>query len=236
MARSPLHRPAARAAVVVATATLLGSSLAIVAPHTAGTAAAATCSSASKATKKDSSTVGVTHSYSKSVAMTAGAGSKVTYKVDVGTSGIGNPYVQSITDVPPAGFAKPTAKVTAFHLVGGLKEEQVPVVASANGWKVANSGWSVNSSHPVTASFTYDLPLTSIPGVPVTSGGIEVTGTVGVGTSLPKLTACYLTRVISPGEAIGSVSNDLSSSGSTEDIISSIVEGIVSGALAGVGS
>ncbi|MGB3303938.1 hypothetical protein [Gordonia sp. (in: high G+C Gram-positive bacteria)] len=234
MSRSAVRRPVARAVAVVATTALLGGGLAFVAPQTAGTATAAGCDSANRATKDAG--LGITHNYSKSVAMTAGAGAKVTYKIDVGTSNGGNPYVNTIVDTPPAGFGKPTAKVRAYHFLEGLKEEVVAVEAAGKGWKVGSGGWSVTSGNPVTASFTYDLPLASVPGVPVTSGGIEVVGTVGVSNKLPDLTACYLTRIMTPGEAIGSVGDDLSSSGSTQDIISDVVEGIVSGALAGAGS
>ncbi|EGD56547.1 hypothetical protein [Gordonia neofelifaecis] len=230
-----MSRSAATRLVLAATVSaLIASGAAAVAPQTIGAANAASCDPASRATK--SAPAGVTHSYSKAVKETAGALAKVTYQIDIGTSGIGNPYVHSITDTPPSGFGKPTAKVTAFHLAGGLKEETVPVVADGTGWKVANSGWFVNSSNPVKASFTYDMPLSSIPGLPVTSGGITVTGTVGVGASLPDLKACFLTRVMTPGEAIGSIGDDLSSSGSTHSIISDVVSGVVSGILSGAGS
>lgn len=234
--RTSARQTVSRTVAITAAAALLGGGVVAVSASTAGTASAAECRAASKDSKKDLSTVGVTHDYAKSVAMTAGAGSKVTYKIDVSTNGIGNPYVHSVVDVPPSGFSKPTAKVRAFHVVGGLKEESVPVVADGKGWKVANSGWMVNSSNPLTVSFTYNLPLSSVPGVPVTSGGIAVTGTAGVSHNFPDLTACYLTRVMSPGEAIGSVGDDLSSSGSTQSIISDITSGIVGGVLDGAGS
>lgn len=236
MPRSAARPFAGRAVAVAVATTLLGGGLTAVSAQTAGVASAAECRAASKASKKDISTVGITHDYAKSVAMTAGAGSKVTYKIDVSTNGIGSPLVQSVVDVPPKGFSIPTAKVRAYHLLGGLKEESVPVVADGKGWKVTNSGWTVNSSNPLTVSFTYNLPLSSVPGVPVTSGGIAVTGTAGVSADFPDLTACYLTRPMSPGEAIGSVGDDLSSSGSTQSIIGDVVSGIVGGALDGAGS
>ncbi|WP_412475610.1 hypothetical protein ACK8HH_05710 [Gordonia sp. LUNF6] len=225
--------PLSRTTSLVTAAALICGGLTAASVGAAGGADAATCSSASRTTKKATL---ATHNYSESVTQTAGALAKVTYTIDVGTSGAGNPYVNSITDTPPAGFGKPTAKVRAYHFLTGLKEEAVPVTASGTGWKVSNTGWSVTSSHPVTASFTYDMPLSEIPGFPVTSGGIAVTGTVGVDGTFPGLTACFLTRPMSPGEAIGSVSGDLSSSGSTQDIISEVVAGLVGGVIGGIGS
>ncbi|MFJ2836096.1 hypothetical protein ACIO52_12115, partial [Nocardia sp. NPDC087230] len=56
-----------------------------------GTAAAAgSCSISSHAEKRDASTVGITHVYDKTAsAEQIGVGTSVTYKVVVGTTGIG---------------------------------------------------------------------------------------------------------------------------------------------------
>ncbi|GEE01969.1 hypothetical protein nbrc107696_24150 [Gordonia spumicola] len=228
--RSP---SASRLAALLSAAVLVGAGFTGAAAHSAGVSDAATCDASSRATKDAG--LGVTHTYAKSVTQTAGAGATVTYTIDVGTTGIGNPYVQSVTDIPPAGFAKPTAKATVYFAIGGRKTVEVPVTAAGSGWQVSTTGWFVNASNPATVKFTYPMPTFSIPGQTVTSGGIEVTGTVGVGNKLPGLTACFLTRVISPGEAIGSVGADLSSSGSTESIIENTVSSIIKGILGGIG-
>ncbi|WP_341257763.1 hypothetical protein [Gordonia malaquae] len=222
-----------RTTTVIASATLIGAGITGVAAQTAGVANAAGCEASSRATKDAG--LGVTHTYAKSVTQTAGAGAKVTYTIDVGTTGIGNPYVQSVTDIPPKGFAKPTAEATVYHVVGGRKTEKVPVTAAGSGWQVTTTGWFVNASNPATVKFTYPMPTFSVPGLSVTSGGAEVTGTVGVSNKLPDLTACFLTRPISPGEAIGSVGDDLSSSGSTEQIIESTISSVIKGIMGGIG-
>ncbi len=224
-----MSRPAALAAAAL----LAGAGMAGVSAHSAGDAAAAGCEASSRTTKG-------AFTYAKSVAQTAGAGAKVTYTVDVGVTGIANPYVQSVVDIPPKGFAKPTAKADVYFLAAGRKVVDVPVTAAGAGWQVSTTGWFVNASNPATVKFTYPMPTFSVPGLSVTSGGAEVTGTIGISAKLPDLTACFLTRPISPGEAIGSVGDDLSSSGSTESIIegtiSSVIKGIIGGIGGGIGS
>ncbi|MGB3695868.1 MAG: hypothetical protein WBA05_00395 [Gordonia sp. (in: high G+C Gram-positive bacteria)] len=236
MTRSHLSRVVTLTAAVA----LVGGTAAAVAsaPAAVGAASAAECRNTASDTKKDASTVGATHSYTKSVPSTAGAGTSVTYQITVGTSG-GNSYVNSITDVPPAGFGKPTAKVRAWHLgvPSGMRNETVQVTAGPDGsWRVGSSGWSVKSGQPVIASFTYQVPSKLGVGTKVTSGGLSAGGTIGVKESFPDLGVCFTTRVPNPVEGAGSVADGLglgSSEGSVEDLTGDIVGGVVRGLIGG---
>ncbi|MBL1078692.1 hypothetical protein JK358_30245 [Nocardia sp. 2] len=197
----------------------------------AGVATAdSTCSVRSYETKKDWSTVGVTHTYEKiATSDTIGLGTTVTYKIVVGTTGIGNPYVNTITDFPPTGLGAPVkTTITAYHLGGGQRTEDVTPTPNAGGWKVTSTGWFVNSGNPVTMTITYPVPDNLGSGKQVTSGGVGVAGTVGVGNEMPNLTACFTTRGANAGETVigslgdnglGSNDGQLSSTGSFSDII-----------------
>ncbi|MFC4374063.1 hypothetical protein ACFO5K_08085 [Nocardia halotolerans] len=201
-------------------------------------AADSTCSVSSHATKRDASTVGVTHVYDKVAgAEEIGVGTSVTYKVIVGTTGIGNPYVNTITDFPPTGFGAPTkATVTAYHAVGGQVTEDVTPTPNAGGWKVTSTGWFVNSGNPVTLTITYPLPAGVQAGQQVTSGGVGVAGTVGVSNEMPNLTACFTARGANAGETVigslgdnglGSSDGQLSSTGSVTDILSDVLRNLI---------
>ncbi|MEV6660908.1 hypothetical protein [Nocardia fluminea] len=203
-----------------------------------GVAAAATCEVSSHDTKQDWSTVGVTHVYDKiASAEQIGVGTSVTYKVIVGTTGIGNPYVNTITDFPPVGFGAPTkTTITAYHAVGGQVTEDVTAEPNAGGWKVTSTGWFVNSGNPVTLTITYPVPSGIKVGQMVTSGGVGVAGTVGVSNEMPGLTACFTARGANAGETVigslgdnglGSDDGQLSSTGSLSDIISDVLGDLI---------
>ncbi|MEU1207523.1 hypothetical protein [Nocardia sp. NPDC005825] len=208
----------------------------------AGTAAAdtapAACEQSGHDTKNDWSTVWITHTYDKYVsASTAAAGTQITYKIVVGTTSIGNPYVNSITDYAPPGFGRPIkSSVTAYHFGRGQQTEDVTAEPNGGGWSVNSTGWFVNSGNPVTANFTYLVPNTVSAGQRVVSGGIGVGGTVGVGTDRPNLTACFTARAANPGEAVlgslgdsglGSADNQLSSTGSVTDILTGVLKNLI---------
>ncbi|UGT52400.1 hypothetical protein [Nocardia asteroides] len=204
-----------------------------------GVAAADTgCSVSSHAQKKDASTVGVTHVYDKiASAEQIGVGTSVTYKVIVGTTGIGNPYVNTITDFPPVGFGAPTkTTITAYHAIGGQVTEDVTAEPNAGGWKVTSTGWFVNSGNPVTLTITYPVPDSVKTGQQVTSGGVGVAGTVGVSNEMPGLTACFTARGANAGETVigslgdnglGSSDGQLSSTGSLSDILSDVLGNLI---------
>lgn len=226
------RRIAALAAVAALPTALLGVG--------AGTANAANpdCKQSSHSQKNDWSTVWITHTYDKSVsAAEAAAGTSITYKIVVGTTSIGNPYVNSISDFPPAGFGTPTAKVTAYHLAGGQKTENVTPQPNGDGsWSVNSTGWFVNSGNPVTAEFTYKVPAGVRTGESVVSGGAAVGGTVGVGTTKPDLAACFTVRERNPGEAatgsmddagIGSSGGQLSSTGTSSDLAADTITKVI---------
>ncbi|MDO3649362.1 hypothetical protein [Nocardia mangyaensis] len=220
---------AATTLVVAGVGVSLGSGIAAAAPD---------CAVSSHATKRDASTVGVTHVYDKiASAETIGVGTSVTYKVIVGTTGIGNPYVNTITDFPPVGFGAPTkTTITAYHAIGGQRTEDVTATPNAGGWKVTSTGWFVNSGNPVTLTITYPLPSSVKAGQAITSGGVGVAGTVGVGTELPGLTACFTARGANAGETVigslgdnglGSSDGQLSSTGSATDILSDVLRNLI---------
>ncbi|TQF69143.1 hypothetical protein FK531_10265 [Rhodococcus spelaei] len=229
MSRSSMARVAAAAAsgALVVAGVTVGVGLG------AGTASAAgTCNQSSQVSKNDISTWGITHNYSKTVsAAQAAAGTNVTYTTVISTTGIGNPYVNTINDIPPAGFGAPVkATITAFHvgIPTGQQEEEVTPTQNGNGWKVTNTGWFVNSGNPLTLKMTYKVPGDAAIGSQVTSGGTGVAGTVGVSNEMPNLTACFTVRIPNPGEVttgsldmagLGSSEGQLSSTGSISDVL-----------------
>ncbi|MFC9786339.1 hypothetical protein [Rhodococcus sp. NPDC127528] len=227
MSRSSMARVAAAAAsgALVVAGVTVGVGLG------AGTAGAAgTCNQSSQDSKKDISTWGVTHNYSKTVsAADAAGGTEVTYTTVVSTTGIGNPYVNTINDIPPAGFGAPVkATVTAYHFAQGQVSTDVTPTKNGTGWKVTSTGWFVNSGNPVTLKMTYKVPGNATIGSQVTSGGTGVAGTVGVSNEMPNLTACFTVRIPNPGEAttgsldmagLGSSEGQLSSTGSVSDVL-----------------
>ncbi|TJZ77865.1 hypothetical protein FCG67_12430 [Rhodococcus oryzae] len=207
----------------------------------AGVASAAdpACVQSSHDTKSDWSTVWVTHTYDKSVsAAEVAAGTNVTYKIVVGTTGIGNPYVNTIRDYAPAGFGAPiSVKVTSYHFAQGQVTEAVtPEPNGDGGWRVSSTGWFVNSGNQVTAEFTYKVPDNIAAGTKVTSGGIDVSGTVGVGTTKTGLTSCFNVRAKNPGEAVlgsadgaglGSSQGQMSSTGSISDVLGDTITRVI---------
>ncbi|NMM85177.1 hypothetical protein B2J88_12485 [Rhodococcus sp. SRB_17] len=206
----------------------------------AGIASAApTCEQSSSAFKKDASTWGATHSYSKSLPeKEAAAGTEVTYKSVVGTEG-GLPLVYSITDYPPANFGAPvSAKVTALHAIGGVKSEIVDFTPNGTGFKVANAlGWSVNSGNPAILEMTYLVPEGAALGDQITSGGMGATGTIGIDNTLPDVNSCFTVRGKNAGESVsgsldgaglGSSDGNMSSTGSLSDFIGDVISRIFS--------
>ncbi|MGW6379029.1 hypothetical protein ACWFRB_23485 [Rhodococcus sp. NPDC055112] len=232
------HTPMSRVAAVAASAALVATGLTV--GLGAGTASAAACNQSSTHSKNDISTWGITHNYSKTVSATQAApGTLVTYTTVVSTTGIGNPYVNTINDIPPVGFGAPVkATVTAFSVGIPTGQHEADVTPSANGegWKVTSTGWFVNSGNPVTLKMTYKVPDNSVPGSQITSRGTGVAGTVGVGEEMPNLTACFTVRIPNPGEAVlsvadgtgtGSAEGQLSSTGSISDVLGDTISNVL---------
>ncbi|WP_027501373.1 hypothetical protein [Rhodococcus sp. UNC363MFTsu5.1] len=227
MSRSSMARVAAAAA----SGALVVAGVTVGVGFGAGTAGAAgTCNQSSQASKNDISTWGITHNYSKTVSSAeAAGGTEVTYTTVVSTTGIGNPYVNTINDIPPAGFGAPVkATVTAYHFAQGQVTNDVTPTKNGSGWKVTSTGWFVNSGNPVTLKMTYKVPGNASIGSQITSGGTGVAGTVGVSNEMPNLTACFTVRLPNPGEAttgsldmagLGSAEGQLSSTGSVSDVL-----------------
>ncbi|MFD1814433.1 hypothetical protein [Rhodococcus gannanensis] len=243
MSRSPMRRTAA---AVAAGALVLGGATVSVGLGTGVASAQTACAQSSHAEKGPNlETWGVKHSYDRSVNVTeAASGSQVTYKTIVSTSGIGNPYVNTLVDTPPAGFGAPvSAKLTVFHAIGGLKTVDVPAIPDGNSFKFTHTGWFVNSGNPLTLETTYVVPSAAA-GTAITSGGFKVAGTVGVDNNMPNLTACFTMRAPNPGEAtlgsldsagLGSEEGQLSSTGSVSDILGDTIANVInSGAIEGL--
>lgn len=169
----------------------------------------------------------------------AAGGSQVTYTTVVGATSIANPYVNTIVEYPPAGFGAPVSAVlTAYTLALGQKDYDVTMTPDNGGYKVTSPGWFVDSGNPVTLRTTYLVPNSVAAGTAVTSGGIEVAGTLNVGADLPDLTACFTVRAPNAGEAalgsldsagLGSEEGQLSSTGSISDILGDTILNVIEG-------
>ncbi|MFF0817963.1 hypothetical protein ACFYVR_22775 [Rhodococcus sp. NPDC003318] len=234
MSRSSLRRAAA---AIAAGALVVGGATVSLGLGT-GVASAQTCAQSSHAEKNNASTVWITHNYDRSVNVTeAAAGTQVTYKTVIGTTSIGNPYVNTITDYPPAGFGAPVkSTITAYHVIGGQQAEDVTGTPNGDGWKYTSTGWFVNVGNPVTLETTYVVPSNATPGSTITSGGIGVAGTGGVSNELPDLTACFTVRIPNAGEAVtgsldtaglGSSEGQLSSTGSISDVLGDTIVNVI---------
>ncbi|MFE3983817.1 hypothetical protein ACFXPR_04990 [Nocardia tengchongensis] len=223
-----------RAAAIATSTAMVFAGMGVAALETGVASADGTCAISSHAEKSDISTLGIKMTYDKSVNLDSiGVGTTATYKVVIGTTGIGNPYVNTITDYPPAGFTPISASVTAYHLGTGQRTETVTPEPNAGGFKTTSTGWFVNSGNPVTYTVTYRVPTNLSAGQQITSGGIGVAGTVGVSNELPNLTACFTARANTVGEsALGSLNNNglgsadgqTSSTGSVSDIIADAIK------------
>ena len=233
-----MSRPSMRQAVATTASLALIAAGVTVGIGTGIASAAPACQQTSNASKNNPSTVWITHNYSKTVTeKEVAAGTEVTYKTVVGTTSIGNPYVNTITDYPPAGFGAPvSASVTAYHAIGGQKSEAVTPVANGTGYSVRSTGWFVNSGNPVTLDITYKVPAGVNVGDTITSGGIGVAGTVGIEEWLPNLNACFTVRAKNAGESatgsldgagLGSSDGQMSSTGSISDVLGDTISRIL---------
>lgn len=217
----------------------------------AGTASAAECKQSTTVKKS----LIVDYIFDKSVPAQVGQGTEVTYSIAVSTTSIGNPYVQGVWDTPPAALkdVKPTVKVEAFTLLGGilggggafgklLQEKAVApgsIHRDGNSWKINHTGWSIYSGQAYVAKFSYQLPSSIRPGTQLTSGGASVQATpkppLGH-VNMPNLTACTTVRAPNAGEAVlgsldsaglGSAEGQLSSTGSLNDVLPGIIGGVI---------
>ncbi|WP_353109766.1 hypothetical protein [Gordonia sp. (in: high G+C Gram-positive bacteria)] len=239
---------------LAAAAAVAGAGLtAAVAAPTQGTADAAACVNEHSVKK----TLIVNYGLTKSVPGTVGQGQPITYSLSVTTDSIGNPYVQGVWDIPPKELqsVKPTVKIKAFTLIGGIlggggafgkliNEETVPpaeVIKDGTSWKISHTGWAVFSGQSFTAEFTYKPPASYTAGKQITSGGaaFKATPAPPLGyLELGQLTACTTVRAPNAGEAVlgsldsaglGSAEGQLSSTGSLVDIIPGLIGGIGGG-------
>lgn len=245
-----------RAISIAAAAAIAGGGLAVVPTVTAGDVSAAPCKSSS--THEVNEAFGIKYNFEKATAPQVGQGTSVKYTVALATTTGGNPFVQGVWDMPPAalGDVKPTVKIKAFTLVGGilggagafgnLLEEKtvnpVGVVKADGGWRVTHTGYAVYAGQAFVAEYTYALPKNLKPGTQLTSGGaiVKATPDWSIGKlRLPNMTACTTVRAPNAGEAalgsldkngLGSAEGQLSSTGSLSDVLPGVIGGIAGGA------
>lgn len=242
----------ARAVSIAAAAAIAGGGLAVVPTVTAGTAAAAECKQEATVEKN----LVVKYRYLASVPAQAAQGRTVTYSVSMAVdSGFAAPYVQNVWNQPPTQLkgVKPTVKVKAYTLVGGIlggagalgnliQESSVDpggVVNDKGWWKISHQGWAVKASQSLTAEFTYVLPASIKPGAQLTSPNSAVHATPNPPNGYVEIGAvCTTVRAPNAGEAalgsldkngLGSAEGQLSSTGSLTDIIPGVIGGIAGG-------
>ncbi len=144
---------------------------------------------------------------------TVAPGGKVTLRTTISTAGHPERYINRITDRAPAGFkyVQDSARVNAWHLIGGQKWDRVSpsVDVNANTVSVPDAGWLISPTGSKTVTFeaTYLAPNDALKGA-----FLETTVDVDVSTfaSTQKLTGVFVEiRGQNPGEVITSGSADL---------------------------
>lgn len=251
MSPRPLFR---RLFGATAAAALVGVGLTGVGAMTgAGDASAAECKQSSS--KTINTVLGIQYIFEKSAPAQVAKGGALSYSVAVSTTGLGNPYVQKVWDVPPTVLkdVKPTVKVKSFTLVGGilggggafgnLINENVvkpsDVYKDGISWRISHTGWAVFSGKAFVAEFTYTLPSDIGVGTQLTSGGATVNATpqppLGH-VEMGELKACTTVRAPNAGEMVtgsldenglGSSEGQLSSTGSVGDMLPGIIGGVI---------
>jgi flavin-binding protein dodecin len=195
-----------RIASVVAATALIAGGLAV----GAGTAAAA---QAPYSATKTTSNIKVT----KSVVGdgTVAPGQKVTYRTTIATTAHPDRFISRVTDFHPAGFkyVNGSAKLTAWHLVGGVKTENVTpeVDVNNNTVSVPSAGMAISQTDSKTVTFevTYLVPENAQIGTAPDSGvSFDVSGFATTQTFNPMGVSATI-RALNPGEAAATGSSEL---------------------------
>ncbi len=146
---------------------------------------------------------------------TVAAGQKVTLRTEISVAAGVDRYINKITDFHPAGFqyVKDSAKVTAWHVVGGNKTEAVPatVDTNTNSVSVSHSGWitSTVGSKTLRLDVTYLVPKDAKVGDTFDTGA-SFDVSLFQTTQVFNPSGAFVTiRNANPGEAITSGSADL---------------------------
>ncbi|AOW94095.1 hypothetical protein BFN03_19285 [Rhodococcus sp. WMMA185] len=193
----------------------------------------AECQASSHGTHK--STVGRTYTYEKSVDREAANGNTVTYTLTISTSG-GIPIVRKIVDFPPPGFGAP---ISATFTHTDPKPQTANLSPSGGGYAL-NGSYTVKGNNPLILQTTYLVPEGIPVGTQVTSGGMDSSGTLGIGQNMPGVTACFTVRDANAGETVtgslddnglGSSDGQLSSTGSIADILGDALSRALEGLL-----
>jgi flavin-binding protein dodecin len=186
-----------RIASVVAATALIAGGLAV----GAGTAAAA---QAPYSATKTTSNIKVT----KSVVGdgTVAPGQKVTYRTTIATTAHPDRFISRVTDFHPAGFkyVNGSAKLTAWHLVGGVKTENVTpeVDVNNNTVSVPSAGMAISQTDSKTVTF-------EVTGTAPDSGvSFDVSGFATTQTFNPMGVSATI-RALNPGEAAATGSSEL---------------------------
>ncbi|MFD4294589.1 hypothetical protein ACFWPA_02570 [Rhodococcus sp. NPDC058505] len=214
MSRSSLRRAAS---VVAATALLagglaVGAGTATAAPESDKTSAAAAAQKPHTATK---TTDNITVTRSVVGDGTVAPGQKVTLRTTLSVNNALDRYITKINDFHPEGFqyVKGSAKVTAWHLIGGSKAESVTPQVDVNDKRVTvtDAGWLISKtgSKTLTLDVTYLVPKSAEAGDVFDTGvGFDVSG-FGTTQKFNPIGAFVTVRNLNPGEAVSTGSADL---------------------------
>lgn len=146
---------------------------------------------------------------------TVAPGQKVTLRTEISVAAGVDRYITKITDFHPAGFqyVKDSAKVTAWHLVGGNKTEAVAaaVDANTNSVSVSHAGWitSTTGSKTVRLDVTYLVPKDAKVGDALDTGASFDVSFFATTQKFNPSGAFVTIRNANPGESITSGSADL---------------------------
>ncbi|GAB2664852.1 hypothetical protein ABI214_09410 [Prescottella soli] len=143
-------------------------------------------------------------------------GQKVTYRTTFSLTGHPDRYLAKVIDHHPAGFTyvQGSAKVNAWHLIGGQKTEPVSaVVDAANGTvSVENgAGWALSTtgSKTVTVELQYLVPQDAKVGAHLDSGVSFNVNLFGSTQKFNPIGAYTTIRPQNPGETVTTGSANL---------------------------
>jgi len=146
---------------------------------------------------------------------TVAPGQVVTYRTTISTTGHPERYINKITDYHPAGFTyvQGSAKVTAWHAIGGQKTEKVTpqVNANTNSVTVSDAGWLISptGSKTLTYEVSYLVPRNLTVGNVHNSGVAFDVSLFGSSQNFNPINAWVKIRSQNPGEAAATGSADL---------------------------
>lgn len=218
MSRTVSRRIAASvaAAAVLAGGAVVGAGTANAAPGALDSAAGTTLTDVADvahSATKTTSNIQVTKTV---VGGTVAPGQKVTYRTSFSLTGHPDRYLAKVIDHHPAGFTyvQGSAKVTAWHFVGGTKTEAVnaSVDVGNNTVSVENGGgWALSTTggKTVTVELQYLVPQDAQVGADLDSGVSFDINLFGSRQVFNPIGAFTTIRALNPGEAAATGSANL---------------------------